>query len=180
MQSSSESQLRGARHLFSGLLAVIFSTLIIQSASAQLILNGNFESWGTTTGTPPSGIPTSWSSVGNTVPPYQTPGLLAGSTYSAFIRPNGTSNTVSQVLTSNTVKNFEISYTFAALDPGSTTQRSFNINLNQGTSGSNNSFLNLRTVRGSSAGVLSLESYFYIVRTHSADFSDFLRSTYLA
>lgn len=137
-------------------LVSVLALLLCGTSQAQLILNGGFETWGTTTGSPPAGIPTSWT-YDNAALPYQAPGIVAGSTHSVFLNKNA--GVLSQVVTSNNVVNFRLDFVFAALDPLLTTYRSFNMSVNQGTVAANNSVLNLRTVRGSTAGKLTLQAY---------------------
>lgn len=134
-----------------------FFLLLLQGAFAQILNNGNFETWGTVTGTPPAGTPTGWSIGASANAPYQTAGLVSGSTYAAFVRP-GTSDELKQVVTGGPT-NFKLSFVFAALDPASATNRSFNLVLYEGTSASNKSVINLRTVQGSSAGLLTLQAH---------------------
>lgn len=143
--------------IVTNLLAVGLFCLLLQGAAAQLLNNGNFESWGTVTGTPPAGTPTGWSIGSSANAPYQTGGLVSGSSYAAFVRP-GTSDVLQQTLASGPT-NFKLDFVFAALDPASATNRSFNLVLYEGTSSSNKSVINLRTVQGSSAGLLTLQAY---------------------
>ncbi len=136
-------------------LVSVLALLLCGTSQAQLILNGGFESWGTTTGSPPAGIPTDWTYT-FIDQPYQVPGLVAGSTYAIFMRRN--TGTLEQVLTTNNVVNFKLDFVFAAID-SDPAWRGFNMLVNQGTVAANNSVLNLRTVRGTSIGKLSLQAF---------------------
>ena len=136
------------------LMVLVSSAFTASLANAQLILNGDFELWDSTTGDPPTGVPTYWTYESSTTLPIQAPGIVAGSTYSSFMQPK--SGTLSQALTSTGVTNFELNFTFAA---ESSPYRSLHMQIKQGTSESSTSFINLRTVTGTTAGKLSLEAY---------------------
>ena len=115
------------------------------------LANGSFESWDTVAGTPPVGKPTFWL-VGSPLP-VRTAGLVAGSTHAAVLVP-GSNSKLHQNASTQPLK-FQLSLVFAATDPGSSTTRSFNLNINQNAGIS----MNLRMVRGSTAGKLTLQSY---------------------
>ena len=90
----------------------------------NLFTNGTLEAWGPLTGTPPQGVPTGWSS--GSLMPTQTPGLVGGSTYSALVSP-GAGSQLFQTLVGNRPSSFQLDFSFAALDPGSASNRSFNL-----------------------------------------------------
>jgi len=138
--------------------AALYCAFIATAASlpAQtLILNGSLEDWGALTGTPPSGTPTSWGVASSTNEPVQVAGLVAGSTFGAYVL-NGANNTLQQN-TSAQPLNFELDFVLAATDPGSASARSFNMTIGQNAV--TNPSINLRTVRGSAAGKLTLQAF---------------------
>lgn len=132
------------------------SLAVASSLSAQtLILNGSLEQWGALTGTPPSGTPTSWGVASSTSKPVQIAGLVAESTYAAYVL-NGSNNTLQQNTSAQPLA-FQLDFVLAATDPGSASARSFNMTIGQNTV--TNPSINLRTVRGSEAGKLTLQAF---------------------
>ncbi len=79
--------------------------------SAQIIANGDFESWGATTGTPPEGLPTSWA--GNNV--IQSEGLASGSTYSATF--HNSTQLYQNISEASAGDDFKLGFTFAMIEP---------------------------------------------------------------
>jgi len=141
------------------LLAILLLPMMPDASadSSNELSNGNFEEWDTLQGMPPSGHPAGWSQT-CTNPPYQVPGLSAGSTYSVFMRP-GVNNVLSQTMAGELTK-FEFDFDFAALDPGRPSDRSFNVALSQKRPDNSTSIIvNLRMVAGTSPGILSLQAY---------------------
>lgn len=135
----------------SALAVLLLSTLGVVPSWGILISNGDMEGWQSTV--PP--VPSVWSVGSSTLKPYRAPGLVTGSTYSAVI-PYGTNDQLAQGVPSKPME-FEINLSFAAVDPGSSSNRSFNLMLSQ--YGSTTPSINLRTVRGSAAGKLSLQAF---------------------
>jgi len=132
------------------LLTLAFAA-VIPAFAGPLITNGNLETWNSVSGTPPQGSPTGWAGAGTVI---RSGGLVAGSTYSGVIQA-GQSGLYTQTLLESTPQ-FELSFVLAATDPGSVSSRSFNLQLSQ----SSGSFLNFRTVRGSSgSGFLTLQVF---------------------
>lgn len=124
---------------------------VIPAFAGSLITNGNLEAWGAVSGTPPQGSPTGWAGAGSVI---RSTGLVPGSTYSGVIQA-GQSGLYASTLLESTAQ-FELSFVLAATDPGSASSRSFNLQLSQASG----TFLNFRTVRGSSgAGFLTLQVY---------------------
>ncbi|MDZ4198131.1 MAG: PEP-CTERM sorting domain-containing protein [Kiritimatiellia bacterium] len=128
---------------------------------AELIQNGTLETWGALTNIPPQGAPTSWTVNGTA--PTQVPGLLAGSTYAALLPANsgiGTSELTQTIPILDRVNQFDFSFVVAAADPGSTSARSFHLQmLTQTGPGTFPVPIAMIMTRGSSAGVLSLKAY---------------------
>lgn len=119
-----------------------------EDAYSQLIVNGDFESWG---GTPLA--PTGWTVEGSGV--SQTSGI-DGSTYAALIQQIGDGTALRQN-TSVQPTHFTLSFDFASTDPE--LGRSFSLLLYQNPTSASTAVLNLRMIRGSSSGVLSLQAY---------------------
>lgn len=117
----------------------------------MLISNGDLESWQATT--PP--MPTIWGLGSSTLKPFRAPGLVTGSTYCAVI-PSGANDQMVQSVPAKPME-FELSLYLAAVDPGSSSNRSFNLILTQ--YGATAPSINLRAVRGSAAGKLSLQAF---------------------
>lgn len=132
-------------------LAAILILNALTSLEAQTLTNGGFENWGTLTGSPPTGQPTGWS-VSGTPNIIQAPGLVSGSNFSALIQSGGQ---IYETLTPNPT-NVKFDFSFVATDPGSSSSRSFSLTFGQ--PGANPS-INLRMVRGSSAGSLTLQAF---------------------
>lgn len=133
------------------LTLILAFAAVIPAFAGSLITNGNLESWSAVSGTPPQGSPTGWAGAGTVI---RSAGLVPGSTYSGVIQ-SGQSGLYTTTLLESTAQ-FELSFVLAATDPGSTSSRSFNLQLSQ----SSGMFLNFRTVRGSSgAGFLTLQVY---------------------
>lgn len=119
------------------------------------LTNGEIEAWGTATGTPPLAAPSSWTVAGTN--PRIAPPLFTGSTTSAYLSPGLTQ--LLPMLPANPQK-FQLSLIVAATDPGSSSNRSFHIILSaRNTSATTVPIITLRTVRGTSAGWLSLQAY---------------------
>ena len=137
-------------NILASILTLTFAAVIPASAGT-LITNGNLETWNTVSGTPPQGTPTGWAGAGTVI---RSSGIVAGSTYSGVIQATQSGLYTTSLLESTA--QFELSFVLAATDPGSTSSRSFNLQLSQ----SSGTFLNFRTVRGSSgAGFLTLQVY---------------------
>lgn len=132
------------------IVATSLVTVAATHSSAQNLVQGTFESWGTTTGTPPRGNPFFWS---GTV--TQTAGLVGGSTFSATIQPSATPDNLFQTPSNTTASNFSLSFQFVASDPGAG-NRSLQLILQQPGSGQP---INMILTRGSSAGLLSLQAH---------------------
>lgn len=145
-----------------GVAVTLVAGLIIASTfpmrAANLVLNGDLSSWGSVSGTPPTGKPTNWGFGTNTSAiPIQAPALDSGSSYSAFLSP-ATNSAFLAHLSGATGPNLTISFNVAALDPGDTTHRSFYMLLTETNSGPQ--FLRLRMIRdGASAGLLKLQAF---------------------
>ncbi len=129
--------------------------MALESRAAIIINNGTFESWGTVAGTPPAGVPTDWTQSSTfTTNPVRTAGLVNGSNYAALIRPAGVLNqSFSSALTQ-----MQMDFVLAATDPGSSSNRSFNMAITTNNSSTTN-LINLRMIQGSTTGLLSLEAF---------------------
>lgn len=151
---------------FNGSLGSVSATVAISSLFGPSLVNGDFEIWGETAGTPPTGVPSGWTVAGSA--PVQAPGLVSGSTYSAFVTAS-VSNLVYQVLAAP-VSQGTIDFVLAATDPGSSANRSFHLILYANNpSDVVTPLIVLRTVRGSAAGKLSLQAYNGSWQTIAAD-----------
>lgn len=129
------------------------------SAQAQvqyIATNGSLENWGTLDGNN-QGTPSNWTIAASATAPTRIAGLVSGSNYAAMIQ-YGVGNTLAPTLSGGNPKQFELDFVFAATDPGSTSNRSFNLNLTQASGAA--PMLNLRTIQGSSgAGYLTLQAF---------------------
>ncbi|MFA6960939.1 MAG: hypothetical protein WC205_09330 [Opitutaceae bacterium] len=131
-------------------MATSLVTIAATQSQAQNLVQGTFEGWNTTTGTPPRGNPFFWS---GTV--TQTAGLVGGSNFSATIQPATTSDNLFQTPSDTTVKNLSLSFQFVATDSGSASNRSLQLILQQPGS---TIPINMIITRGTSAGLLSLKA----------------------
>jgi hypothetical protein len=144
------TKLPSAINVFACIL-IMSSAAVIPAFAGPLVTNGNLETWNSVSGTPPQGSPTGWAGAGSVI---RSAGLVAGSTYSGVIQAGQSGLYTTTLLES--IPQFELSFVLAVTDPGSTTSRSFNLQLSQ----SAGQFLNFRTVRGSSgAGFLTLQVF---------------------
>lgn len=140
-------------------IAPIFTALLLLVAALpvraqiQTITNGGLENWGPLNGSN-QGTPTNWGTTGSATLPTRIAGLVSGSNYAAMLQ-YGAGNLLAPSL-SSTSNQFELSFVFAATDPGSATNRSLNLSISQGTGIA----LNFRTVQGTSgAGCLNLQAF---------------------
>lgn len=131
-------------------MAVLAGTALAQ----ELIGNGDFEMWESTSGEPPEGIPLNWSIASSTAPPVQGPGVAKGASYSAVILP-GPGNQIVQGVRGRPVAAL-VEVVFAATEPGAD-GRSFSMNLGQ--VGIEAPHVNFRIVRGSAPAKLTLEAF---------------------
>ena len=123
---------------------------------ASLISNGNFESWGTVSGTPPTGIPTSWSMTGlSVVNPIRGEGLVDGSTYSAIMQNGQGASTMYQIF-SESQSNFTASFVVAAATTPNNNGRSFNTLFN---TANGTTYINLRLASVTANANLTLQAY---------------------
>jgi hypothetical protein len=121
----------------------------------ELISNGNFDVWESTTSEPPEGIPMNWSISASTAPPVQGPAIAKGAAHSAVIIPGPGNQIVQGVKGRPLAAHIEV--LFATTEPEKSDGRSFNMNLGQ--VGIDAPWINFRIVRGSAPGKLSLEAF---------------------
>lgn len=143
-------------------IAAILTSLLLllaglpAQAQVQMITNGGLENWGTLNGSN-QGTPTGWSTLSSTIAPTRVAGLVSGSTYAAMMQ-YGANNTLAPGISAGNPKQFQLDFVLAATDPGSASNRSFNMSFNQVSGGTPS--LNFRTVQGASgAGFLNLQAY---------------------
>lgn len=114
------------------------------NAQVQMLTNGNLETWS-------GSLPSNWG--GTSV--VSTSGLVSGSNYAGVINAGAS---LAPGFAASYPMQFELSFVFAATDPGSSSSRSFNLSINQ--NGGAQPTLNFRTVEGSSgAGYITLQAY---------------------
>lgn len=132
------------------LLAPVLCALSGASTHAQFLVNGDFES--------SEGTFTSWTfNAGAT----EALSPISGN-HSVRIGPNtgNSGNALNQTLTdpSSLLFAYELTFDFAASDPGSATARSFQLNLRT-TPGIDSGNINLRVVQGSAAGLGTVQLF---------------------
>lgn len=136
------------------ILAVMFAAT--SAFGASLISNGSFESWGTVSGTPPTGVPTSWSmTAASVVNPIRGEGLVDGSTYSAIMQSGMGSSSMFQIF-SEPQSDFSISFVVAAATTSNNNGRSFQTLFNTATG---TTYINLRLASVVANANLTLQAF---------------------
>jgi len=143
-------------------IAAILTTLLLllaglpAQAQVQMITNGGLENWGTLDAQNRGNI-INWGTSGTAS--TRIAGLVSGSNYASMLSfGTGASPAISTASTPLPTQ-FEVSFVFAATDPGNvSSNRSLNLSINQ--TGVANPSLNFRTVQGTSgAGYLNLQAF---------------------